>query len=176
MTRGKYAAKANGQRAETAVNTAVSLRGQLDQMRRERDAEVTELKSEIGVLQGRLLREVRELAAAEVQRVQAEHEEALRAEREDHAARCRRMLEVLRADDVRMSGSTWNLLYEALGMKARALSHADAPAESRRQRRVEGRKFQRSAIAIDAAFQASDLREAVHERLSVRTSSGADET
>jgi hypothetical protein len=88
------------------------------------------------------------------------------------------MLEVLRADDVRMLGSTWNLLYEASGMKARDSppSYADVPAESRRQRRVVGRKFQRSAVAVDAANQVADLREAVHERLSVRASEEASET
>jgi hypothetical protein len=88
------------------------------------------------------------------------------------------MLEVLRADDVRMLGSTWNLLYEALGMKSGDFppSYADVPAESRRQRRVVGRKFQRSAVAIDAAGQVADLREAVHERLSVRASEEANET
>lgn len=83
MTRGKYAAKANGQRAEAAANTVNALRAQLDQERRDRTAETSMLKTRIGTLEGQLLREVRELAADEVTRVRAEGRQALEAEHAD---------------------------------------------------------------------------------------------
>ena len=81
MTRGKYAAKANGQRAEAASNTVTALRGQIDEMRKLHAAEMAKAKSEINSLQGRLLREVRDLATAEVARAQQDAQRILADER-----------------------------------------------------------------------------------------------
>lgn len=110
MTRGKYAAKANGLRAEAAQNTVHSLRTQLEQARRDHAAEAADLKAQINTLQGRLVRDTQTLAADEVDRVRRaarEHLEAERAERHDTAVKI--------ADLLSAEGCTASLTQDRLG-------------------------------------------------------------
>lgn len=147
MTRGKYAAKANGQRAEAAANTVVALRGQLDQERCEHAAAVSALRAEVSSLQGQLLREVRKLAAAEVHRVEQQGAERLQAERDAHhhlaLEVCRRAAELMNAlsdsgdrDDVPEFRSLYDFLVDFAGVPPRDLEAALAEVEPGKINRV----------------------------------------
>lgn len=136
MTRGKYAAKANGQRAEAAANTVVALRGQLDQERREHAAAVSALKAEILSLQGQLLREVRSLAASEVERVRAEAREAIEGERTSWRATAEKIALVVTSDDVRVTTEAFMELATLLGYESGEFLELATPGRSRNARRT----------------------------------------
>ena len=146
MARGKYAAKANGQRAEAAANTASALRVQIDQMRRDHVVEVAALKAEIDSLQGRLLREVRELAVVEVERVRSEAAAALESERARSKDRLTRVAALLYIWD-RGPKSTAELA-DLLGVKVGALA---GDGVNRNDRRTTS-KIARAAAAQSGAW------------------------
>lgn len=146
MTRGKYAAKANGQRAQVAQNVASVLRAQIDEMRREHLAEVAALNTRIAALEGQLLREVRDLAALEVKRVRSEAAAALEFERTQNRDRLMEITARLAAWD-RGPRSTAELA-DLLGVKVGALAGDNASRDARRT----ASKHARAAAAQNGAW------------------------
>jgi len=142
MTRGKYAAKANGQRADAAEHTVVALRGQLDQVRRERAVEVAALKAEISSLQGRLLNEVQALAAAEVQYVRSEAQARVDAERADRHEAGLQIARLLGSGDVSLpERSDWSRLAALLDLQVGEFYEAAGLAETRTARRQTAKRM-----------------------------------
>lgn len=148
MVRGKYAAKANGQRAQVAQNTASALRAQIDEMRREHAAEVVALKARVAALEGQLLREVRNLSNAEIHRAKQEAAERLRVEREAHRQQaievCRMAVEIRDAlwresEPMPEFGNLYDYIVEHVGVSPRELEEglvgAGVDKVSRRARR-----------------------------------------
>lgn len=142
MTRGKYAAKANGQRAEAALNTVGALRRQLDQRDREHAAEVVKLKAEIASLQGKLLREVQALAADRVERIREECRAELAAERADRYKTAKKVAQFLGSNDnARLRLEAWPELAKMLGVDVGELITDWGAGVNRHARRTTASKI-----------------------------------
>ena len=142
MTRGKYAAKANGQRAEVAQNTAAQLRIQIEEMRREHAFEVSDLKTRIGSLEGQLIREVREMAAAEVERIRAEAHAEIEAERAQKQQAFAEIVALCRSG--KRGGEFQTIMAGILGVRFGELLHNDGAPDSRHLRRLTSSDYRRA--------------------------------
>lgn len=158
MTRGKYAAKANGHRAETATNTANSLRTQLDTARTEHAAEVADLKQQIGALQGRLEHEVHQLAANEVAFVRTHARQMIEDERAAARNSARTVMAILNA-----SGALSHLTQDVAGSIADQLgldrNEVFASTDGNRQeRRITKKKMRYADSLIRDGYRTEDLQ------------------
>lgn len=95
MTRGKYAARAAGTRAEKSEATADQLRERLETERAAHAKETSELKTRIERLTGQLTTAVNGLASDRVATAEAEAAEQLNAERAEHRTKLLEMFRVL---------------------------------------------------------------------------------
>lgn len=149
MARGKYTARAATARAAEAQESVADLRAQLDAERQESKRLLAELNARVQNLQGQLVREVRGLAAAEVERVRVECASALASERAERRAKALKVGEILE------EGNIWRLsvresIAELLGVPLGELFQQD-PSSTRYHRRMTTGKARSAASEIEQA-------------------------
>ena len=158
MTRGKYAAKANGRRAEAATNTANSLRFQLENERTAHAHEIADLKRQIGVLQGRIEREVHQLAADEVAFIRTHARQMIEDERAAARNSARTVMAILSA-----SGALSHLTQDVAGNIADQLGLDRnevfaSEDENRQARRITKKKMRYADSLIRDGHSVEDLQ------------------
>jgi hypothetical protein len=109
VARGKYAARAANARAESVSERADRLEAQLADERSASAREIAALKTEVNRLAGQLTTAVKDMAAAEVERIQREAAETLAAAKADWRSRAEAVMEELGSDPAnnRMQTPTW---------------------------------------------------------------------
>jgi hypothetical protein len=133
VTKGKYAAKAAGQRAAQATDTVAELKAQLAAERTEHAREVVDLKTQVQQLAGRLTREVRDLSAAEIARAAAEARELVKAARDEQHAKALEVARLLLTLELGIGYEDWTKVCETLGIDpGQSISHYDVPRAARR--------------------------------------------
>jgi hypothetical protein len=116
MARGKYAAKAAGQRAAAAAETVETLTARLAEERTAAAREVADLKTENQRLAGRLTSAVRSMAAAEVERVRLEAAGQVEALRESHRTAALSVAVLLGASKPEPEAETLRAIADILGV------------------------------------------------------------
>jgi hypothetical protein len=133
MAKGKYAAKAAGQRATAAAETVETLKAQLAEERKTRAAESADLKTQIQQIAGRLTREVNDLAGAEIARAQSEARELIEAERAERHAKNLEAYRFLLTLDLNLDTENGFNLCALLGLDpGEAISNYQIPRYARR--------------------------------------------
>lgn len=155
MTRGKYAAKAAGQRAAAANETAESLKAQLADERATSAREITDLKAEVQRLAGQLTTAVKTMAAAEVERVQAEATAQVETERNKRVERALAIAEVLNRNGVHLPADGYADIADALDVSMGEF--LGASAKTRAARRSSAAKARYVAALKDRGLGLSEI-------------------
>lgn len=145
MARGKYAARAANTRAENAQQSATQLADLLAAERLEHSRKVAELNGRIAQLQGRLDKDIRALADAEVQQAKAETQAAAKKADKDLKAAGIAVRAILREQGARLPPTAWDALDDIFGLNMR-----DAAAASVADRSQPGlnRRTARAAASM----------------------------
>ena len=153
MARGKYAARAANTRAENAQQSATQLADLLAAERLEHARKVAELNGRIAQLQGRLDKEIKALAATEVQRVNDEWAQLFAAKADNWRQTAEQVIEILGETGVSLQASQWQ--------RVASLLEVNLDGSNRAGRRATGKKLVATATRHELTLDREQRMDAV---------------